>query len=296
MPFDPITSSYSDSLFDAAPAGAYYSSLNDMTKFGISILNSTFLTPAQTRKWLKPISLTSNVNTSVGAPWGIYRAPGDRVSYLYTKNGQLGLYSSQMVLMPDYNVGFTVLAAGASGPQQVPQLSNIVTDVFYPALEAAAKEEADAIYAGTFQDPHGVNSSIIISTDDQPGLGVQEWIFNGTEALSIIKAAAFQLAPDSLEFSIRLYPTGLKTTKAGRVARTAWRAAFELPSSGYVGPFSSTCASWASIDRFTYGDVGLDEFVFNLGADGKAISIEPRVLRQSPLKAIAAEKMVRKKS
>lgn len=294
VPFDSISSFYSGQLFDAGAAGGCYSSLNDMTKFGISILNSTFLTPAQTRNWLKPESLTSNVNSSVGAPWEIYRAPGERVSYLYTKNGQLGLYSSQMVLMPDYNVGFTVLAAGASGPQQVSVLSDLLTEVFYPALEAAAREEADDIYAGTFQDPNGLNSSMIIATDDRPGLGVEEWIFNGTAVNSIVKAAAFSQAPDGLEFSIRLYPTGLKTTRAGQITRTAWRAVLESPSSRNGGPLSPACVSWATTDLDTYGGIGLDEFVFNLGPDDKAVSIEPRVLQQSPLEAVITGKMVRK--
>ena len=78
--------------------------------------------------------------------------------------------------MPDYNVGFTVLAAGPAGSQQVRLLSDLPSEIFYPALGAAAKEEADANYVGTFQDPTGTNSSIIIAMDDRPGLRVQQWV------------------------------------------------------------------------------------------------------------------------
>ena len=296
MPFDPITSAYSEEQFERAPGGGYYSSLNDMTKVGISILNSTLLSPAQTRRWLKPGTLTSNVNSSVGTPWEIYRAPGERVSYLYTKSGQIGLYSSQMALMPDYNVGFTVLAAGPAGPQQIRFLSDLLTEVFYPALEAAAKEEANSAYAGTFRDPTGINSSVTITTDDRPGLGLQQWIFNGTEVSSLVRALVFPQSNTSLELIFRLYPTGLKTTKAGQVTRTAWRAVLDFASPLGPGPLSPTCASWGAVDALTYGGIGFDEFIFNLGPDGRAVSVEPRVFQQRPLQATLAGKMVRRDS
>lgn len=282
VPFDPIVSFYAADVYEKAPTGGYFSSVNDMTKIGLSILNSTFLTAAQTRNWMKPKSFTSNANYSVGAPWEIVRAPGDRVSYLYTKNGELGLYGSQIVLMPDYDVGFTVLAAGQSAAQSIPVLSDIISEIFYPALEAAAKEEAGAHYAGTYQDPVGVNSSITIITDDRPGLGIQQWIFNGTDGFGFIRAAL--QAPDLPTFTLRLYPTGLKATdRSGRTTRVAWRAVFDIPSLSSSGPSSQGCVSWFVVDALIYGGIGFDEFVFNLGSDGRAVSIEPRVLQQNAL-------------
>jgi CubicO group peptidase (beta-lactamase class C family) len=141
VPFDHITSSYSADQFERAVGTGYYSSLNDMTRIGLSILNSTFLTPAQTRRWLKPNAFRSNVNDSVGASWEIFRAPGERVSYLYTKAGLLGSYPSQLALMPDYNVGFTVLAAGKAGLPQVQVLSNMLAEIFYPASKPLQKRK-----------------------------------------------------------------------------------------------------------------------------------------------------------
>jgi CubicO group peptidase (beta-lactamase class C family) len=193
VPFDHIISSYSADQFERAVGTGYYSSLNDMTRIGLSILNSTFLTSAQARRWLKLNAFRSNVNDSVGASWEVFRAPGERVSYLYTKAGLLGSYSSQLALMPDYIVGFTVLAAGKAGLPQVQVLSNMLAEIFYPALEAAAKEEADANYAGTSQDPTGINSSVTVVTDGRPGLGVPQWIFNGTDFLSTSSETTFSL-------------------------------------------------------------------------------------------------------
>jgi hypothetical protein len=183
--------------------------------------------------------------------------------------------------MPDYNVGFTVLAAGQAGLQQVQVLSNMLAEIFYPALAAAAKEEANAIYAGTFQDPTGINSSVTIVTDCRPGLGVTQWIFNGTDFLST--SATILQPSETVTFGIRLYPTGLKTTTAGQITRTAWRAVYDIPTPAATGPSSGSCATWASVDLFTYGGIGFDEFVFNLESEGRAVSVEPRILQQSPL-------------
>jgi Beta-lactamase len=283
VPVNASASGYNLNLFDLAPTGGYYSSLNDLTKVGRSILNSTFLTPAMTRKWMKPGTFTSNANYSVGEPWEIIRAPGERVSHLYTKSGGLALYSSEFVLMPDYDVGFTVLAAGPSSGPSVNRLSDLISEIFYPALEAAAKGEADSNYAGTFQDPTGINSTITIVTDDRPGLGLQQWIFNGTDFISTLLSLLLPTLDEGVEIVTRLYPTGLQTTKDGQVTRTAFRAGFSIPGPQGTGPFSSTCISWVIVDIFNYGGIGFDEFVFNLGSDGRAVSVEPRLLQQTPL-------------
>jgi Beta-lactamase len=286
IPVDPITSGYTDQMYDRSPAGGYYSSISDMTKLGRSILNSTLLIPSQTRGWLKPKSFTSSPNSSVGAPWEIYRAPSDRVSYLYTKNGATGTYASNFVLMPDYNTGFTVFAVGAEAPNAQKSesvLSDIIASVFYPAFEAAAKEEATANYAGVYTDTTtGLNSSITVVTDDRPGLGITEWVYNGSTFQQIFSRII--AAPITIPFGIRLYPTGLKTVRDGKVTRTAWRAVFDIPAPVDPGPFSTNCLSWTGVDLYTYGGIGADQFVFNLASDGKAVSIDPRALQQAPLR------------
>jgi hypothetical protein len=172
--------------------------------------------------------------------------------------------------MPDYNVGYTVLAAGTSSTLQVRILSILLSETFYPALEAAAN----------YQDPNGANSSITIITDDRPGLGVQDWPFNGTDGLSILRAILS--ATEDATLGIRLYPAGLKTTSRddGRVTRTAWRAVDDVSSVLSPGPFSASCSSWAALDLYTFGGIGLDEFVFSLGPDERAVSVEPRMLQQ----------------
>jgi len=115
IPFNDRTANYSAGagiLFEG-PAGSYYSSINDMRTPSKSVLNSTLISKAQTRRWLKPLSFTASINTSVGAPWGINRAPIEKPTYLYTKGGDIWLYSTLFALLPDYGVGFAVLVLGS---------------------------------------------------------------------------------------------------------------------------------------------------------------------------------------
>ena len=55
---------------------------------------------------MKPVTHTSSLTSSVGAPWEIFRMKIPRgVVDLYTKGGDIGVYSSLLVLVPDYDVG-----------------------------------------------------------------------------------------------------------------------------------------------------------------------------------------------
>src|ERR1700761_4052160 len=93
-----------------------FSSLHDLSLAGASLLSSSLLSPAQARRWLKPVTHTSSTSFSVGRPWEITMVPpsasGDRPAVeIYGKEGNLGHYSAYLALIPDYQVGLAVLAA-----------------------------------------------------------------------------------------------------------------------------------------------------------------------------------------
>ncbi len=50
-----------------------YTSAGDLSSLGRAILRSTLIKPAMTRRWLKPVSFSSDPNAGVGMPWGIRR-------------------------------------------------------------------------------------------------------------------------------------------------------------------------------------------------------------------------------
>jgi hypothetical protein len=78
------------------------------------MLSSSIISPATTRRWLKPVSLTSNFVNSQGRPWEIYSAVAEAsspVTEIYTVIGSIGYYSYYIGLVPKYNIGFAMLAA-----------------------------------------------------------------------------------------------------------------------------------------------------------------------------------------
>jgi hypothetical protein len=254
-----------------------YSTLSDIALIGRSILTSSLLKPVQTRRWLKPRGFVSDILSAVGAPWEIQRlqnAP-HRVVDLYTKSGDLPGYASLLVLIPDWDVGFTILSAGtyptSSPDANIAVLADIIASTVFPAIEVAAREEADAALSGNYASSNpNLNASLTIATNpNMPGLGVTSWISNGTDML--VSPFAGQ--------SIRLYPTGLKTVLANGDVELGYRAVFENPTAETIGGvFSSSCQTWMSVDAEYWGAVAMDEFVVMVGY-GVAKSVTLRVAR-----------------
>lgn len=233
-----------------------------------------------TYRWLKPATHTTSLALSIGAPWEIHRIalPANRVVDLYTKGGAIGLYNSEFGLIPDYDVGFALLIAGETPPDQnLITLADLITDVLVQALENAAREQASLNYAGTYVSKDtALNSSITLTTDPQyPGLSVTHWVSNGTDFLSAM--SSFPGTGGTLR--ARLYPTNLRSSSGSR-SRIAFRAV--LQDLGMVidnGAFSIDCYSWTTVGNTVYALKALDEFIFDLGGDGKAVSVELSGLR-----------------
>ncbi|KAI9732550.1 MAG: hypothetical protein M1834_003885 [Cirrosporium novae-zelandiae] len=279
IPIDMTTSYWNANLGDESPTGGMSSSTNDLSAIGRSILNSSFLSDAQTRRWLKPHSHAASIMVSVGAPWEIRRIiqqPTERVTDLYTKSGDIGAYSCILVLAPDYDAGFVIMAASSSGNSNsnVRVLADMIANTFLPSFEDIAKTEADIAFGGTYtsRSPN-LNSSIILATDPiKPGLGMVKWISNGTDMFPVA-TVAFASSSDTI--SIRMYPTNLRTSN-----EVAFRAVIDTSATtGDSGPFSHRCITWTTVDSIMYGGASLDEFVFALGMDSKAVSVNPKILR-----------------
>jgi hypothetical protein len=262
-----------------------YSSAADITKLGRGILSSQLIPKSMTRRWIKPVTFTSDPAAGLATPWGIRKiqllGQPYRWTYGYQKAGRIGDYASLQILLPDYDIGFTVLMAGDIPGNFNFDCADYIGTTLLPAFENAAKREAGELFNGQyFASTGSVNSSMSIVTDDQPGLGVASWYSNGTDMNYI--SVLLQLSTSGpVTPRVRLYPTLLETIKADGSKVVSYKAVFEDKNSpsreGRM--FSTDCATWLTVTSQVYGSRPLDEFVFNIDKQGRVTSVEPIALR-----------------
>ncbi|KAJ5717069.1 hypothetical protein N7488_002715 [Penicillium malachiteum] len=283
IPGTEASSYWSFPFGEEAPTGGFYASANDLSTVSRSILKNTLLSPAVTRRWLKPITHTSSLDFAVGQPWEIFSYQEGRTIDLFAKMGNIVAYGASMGLSPDHNAGFSVLVAGpnpALASSTLTMLTDLVAKNLISGLEAAAKDEAKK-FTGTYVDT-SANSSITLVIDSGPGLSVTSWINNDVNMLQTVQTL-YQV-PTLADLSVRLYYTTLDhrvdsgSTFIGFRAVMGSIAESNTPPA-YQGPVGSSCHSWQLVDAVIYGNIGLDEFLFEVNEAGQVISIQPRALR-----------------
>lgn len=274
-------------LIYLARSGGIYSTANDLVNFGRNILLSTQLPPLVTRRWLKPLAHTSALTFSVGAPWEIYRTMSNittgRIIDVYTKSGGYGSYACLLILIPDYEISISILTAGPNGIV-VNYVSEMIVQTLIPALEKSAKEEAANILTGLYTSETGGNSSISLTVDDGPGLVVESWTSNSSNLLQTAEEYLQATGGGHIN-SMRLYPTGLKDSQNCQ-NQAAYRAVFDLSTEPSSTPrvFDQNVNAWENIDEVTYGEISIDDFVFEFDSSGAVVHIEPRILRSTLVK------------
>jgi hypothetical protein len=248
-----------------------YSTINDLSKAGHAILNSSLLSQVSTNRWLKPISQTSNIADDIGAPFSIFRATltGKSTGALvpiYTQFGTQGLYSSYFGLATDWGVGFVILSADTVAAADLNAHADLVSQYLLPALEKTAIQQASLNYAGNYTSG---DSTLLIKVDGLSGLSLTNW----TSASKDVRAAFAELnsiPPATLDF--RLYPTNI-IDKTAQGSRKAFRAVFQDVAAP-VDAGTPTCITWmSSVDKFVYNGLSLDEFVFEVDEKGVAMGV-----------------------
>jgi hypothetical protein len=253
-----------------AAMGGLFSSPNDLSTIGRAMLASTLLPSSTTRAWMKPTSFTSSLLGATGHGWEIVRAATDarhnRIVDLYTKGGNLPGYGANLILIPDFEVGITIMNAGARGTVGA-AIAGLILDDLLPALDEVARAQTDAAFAGTYTATNGLNSTVKLTTEPGvPGLRIEEWIINGTD----IRSSPFLATVEDYH----MFPTNILSEDGKQLS---WRSTYiSQPKTG--SPFDA-CPSWFGIDRPNYGVYGFDEWVFHLGEDGKAWGLEPKALK-----------------
>lgn len=286
-----------------------FSSANDISTLGLAILGSRLIKPSLTRRWLQPTAYTADIRAAVGIPWGLRRIPlsdtnPHRTITSFNKGGEIRHYGAILSLLPDWDIGFTILRAGNDTGGSGFGFADLIGASLIPAFDAATRRSADALYSGEYaareeggggggdgdggsgEDGGGVpalNSSLVVSTDpSKPGLGVGPWISNGINMMNVVLQLQSGNPYAAVAPAARLYWTGLETVADDGSRRQSFKAVFEdegLPFPNKTGMFSTTCAAWLSQSGVTYGSLPLDEFVFEVNPEGKVVSVENLALR-----------------
>ncbi|KAL9131308.1 MAG: hypothetical protein Q9217_000743 [Psora testacea] len=273
------------------PSGGLLSTINDLAKFGVGVLNSTLLPADLTRKWMKPITHTASLSYSVGAPWEIirYTHPSTgKVTDLYTKLGDSGFYSGIIVFIPDYNAGFSLLDANTNSTLRS-AVTNLVldkvTEAILSALEAQAAAEAAGKFVGTyFSTDLNVNSSLTISFNQSTvegtssGLSISSWISNGTDVLAseLFAGVKPRLLPTIPNQSHEACKVAFQTSKNPQTS------SYAVAGDSGVGPFTGQYATnldWLTVDSGHYAGFGVNLFVFDVDGKGNATAVSPAVTR-----------------
>lgn len=174
------------------PAGGMFSSTNDFAAIGRAMLSSSLMSSSLTRRWMKPRSFLSDMTQGVGAPWEIRRTQlGSKQYDFYTKNGGIQGYTAIFALVPDLDIGFSILTSGpeedAAGGAVWASIGSMIGSLVVPKVEDVARDEASVRLAGHYV-AKDLNSSLTISTDEFPGIRVTNWISNGSMILDGLKA------------------------------------------------------------------------------------------------------------
>ncbi|CZT14561.1 uncharacterized protein RCC_12046 [Ramularia collo-cygni] len=262
---------WDDELGPIAPAAGAYSTTNDLAAIGKAILNSTLVSKSITRRWFAATSFVDKIDQAVGRGWEIFRLKsGGHTVDLYTKGGNWGSYSSVFAVIPDYNVGFSLLSVSTKAYGKfTDDFPNVLAPILLDAVEKIGREQANHNFVGQYHSQSS-NTSVRVEMDDLPGLKLTEYIYKGTD-MGVV------FGDLNKEVDFRLIPNHLAKGK-GQFGFTGVYARPQPPLAN--GSFYFPCQSWLDIDDFTYDSVPLGNFMFEVDENGRAGSVQLKAFKE----------------
>lgn len=175
-----------------------------------------------------------------------------------------------MGLVPDYGVGFVILATDEEGSPDLNAYADIIATEMVPVLEQNAILEAGKMFSGSYFT-RDANATVVVGKkrDGSPGLEVEKFVVGGRNVREIY-AQLKGIEKENLSF--RLYPTNVgEEVVQGK--KIVFRASFQ-DRTALADAGTPTCETWRYIDELQLTGVGLDEFVFDMGSEGAvAVSV-----------------------
>ena len=202
-------------------------------------------------------------------PWEIFRTNNliphsDRIIDLFVKSGSLSGYASRIILIPEYDLGITVLVAGDGKAES--WIEELLLSKLIPKVESITRYQTKEKYADRYHAPAhlGINSSITLEVDGASGLVVKSWISNGTNFLDKYT----QLSKGTDKGRVQLVPSKINRGNLGEV----WKVMFAEPDLKRGRAIENCLID--DIDSIMYGGRSLEEFVFHRNENGVVESVE----------------------
>lgn len=240
-----------------------------------------------------------------------------QITHAFNKLGSLGAYTSLLAIIPDLDIGFSILAAGDPPAGLAMDIADTLTTTYLSTMTSVARTEADRIFSGqyrytgnitvpvpgsppssnstippkytngTITERKRLNSSLTISTSSSsPGLILKNWISNSTDMSFYAVAIGSNITDeylDKIKPSVRLYPTGFsESLPDGKGKKVAFKAVFEdlsLPERKPGMQMGTDCATWVGVTGVVYASRPLDLFVFEVDGESKVRGVENGALR-----------------
>lgn len=264
------------------PSGGLLSTINDLCRLGIGMLNGTLISKKNTRAWMKPRTHTASLTYSVGEPWEIVRyihRDTGKVTDIYTKLGDSGSYGGMLAIIPDYDAGFSFLNAqfnSSERGQVALKLIDLISEEVIPALEAQAAAEATRNFVGTYEstDPQ-LDSSLEIAFNESTvltsssGLNIQNWISNGTDMIDVY----FRGTKPRLLLSVPKESSGPGNVTFQCSTQPQWNNYRSAKSGPFTGFYDSNFG-WLTYDGSRWIGGQIDAFTFAMDEQGYACTVK----------------------
>jgi len=142
---------WSNDLGIQSPTGAIYSSSSDLSRYLRYIL--THYNSLAGINWFGGVSWSGSGSSFYGMPWEIFRtseilSPISRPTTFITKGGSLPGYYSHILMLPDYDLGITILVAGDQA--LLGELREEITVPLVRAVDSAIANDIDKKYSGIY--------------------------------------------------------------------------------------------------------------------------------------------------
>lgn len=91
--------------------------------------------------------------------------------HTFNKAGSLGAYSTLLAVLPELDIGFTVLVAGVPPPSLTMAIADALTSTYIPTLMYVARDQANATFGGHYRHASLLNATTTPASNSSSGSG-----------------------------------------------------------------------------------------------------------------------------